>query len=218
MNNFGQQSNDARYGAILAGGQEQSRLAGLDQQRGAFENAAQAQGFGQSMSRADFGNDARQQQFLNQQSQRGNYMNEQYAARDQPINEIAALLGTGQVSNPNFASSPQAGVANTDYAGMVGQNYNQQLAAWQSKMQNNPMNGIMGGLFGMGQAALMPSDRRLKTDVTFLGWLRDLPIYAYRYIWGGPMHVGVMAQDMLHLRPAAVVPMGDFLAVDYGRL
>jgi hypothetical protein len=48
--------------------------------------------------------------------------------------------------------------------------------------------------------------------------LRDLPIYAYEYVWGGPRRIGVMAQDMLTIRPAAVVPMGDYLAVDYGAL
>lgn len=237
LQNYGRNVNDARLGAILGAGEEQTRLAGLDQARAQFQNSAQQQAYSQLLGRAAFGNEARQQMFgnrmastgfnnqqaqqafSNQQALRSNYLNERYAARNQPINEIAALLGGGQVQNPNFVNTASPGVANTDYAGMVGQNYNQQLAAWQQRQQNNPMNGILGGLFGLGSSAIMASDRRLKTDVSFLGWLRDLPIYAYRYVWGGPMRVGVMAQDMLELRPAAVVRRPDgFLAVDYGRL
>lgn len=237
LRNYDKGVNDARLGAILGAGEEQTRLAGLDQARAQFQNSAQQQAYSQLLGRAQFGNEARQQMFgnrmassgfnnqqaqqafSNQQALRSSYLNERYAARNQPINEIAALLGGGQVQNPNFVNTASPGVANTDYAGMVGQNYNQQLAAWQQRQQNNPLNGILGGLFGLGSSAIMASDRRLKTDVSFLGWLRDLPIYAYRYVWGGPMRVGVMAQDMLELRPAAVVRRPDgFLAVDYGRL
>jgi hypothetical protein len=76
----------------------------------------------------------------------------------------------------------------------------------------------MGGLFGLGRDAILYSDRRLKRNVTFLGMLRDLPIYAYEYVWGGPRRIGVMAQDMLTIRPEAVLTVGGFLAVDYGKL
>ena len=231
MRNVGTRENDARLGAILGAGEEQSRLAGLDRDRASFENAAQTQRFGQNLQRTAFGNDARQnafnnrmaatgynnqlrqQQFGNDQSLRNNYLNEQYAARNQPINEIAALLGTGQVQNPNFVNTGGNNIANVDYAGLVNQNYNQRLAQWQQGQST------LGSILGTGASAMMMmSDRRLKTDVSFLGMLRDLPIYAYRYIWGGPVHVGVMAQDMLTLRPDAVLPVGGWLAVDYGRL
>lgn len=50
------QANDARYQAVLAGGQEQSRLAGLDLAAGNFANAAQNQGFGQNLTNATLQN------------------------------------------------------------------------------------------------------------------------------------------------------------------
>lgn len=169
----GQNVNDARLGAILGAGEEQSRLTGLEAARAQFQNAAQQQQYGQNLGNATFTNSARQQGFqndlarlgFNNQVRQQNYGNsrqarndwlqEQYAARNQPINEIGALLGTGQVQMPNFnvAGGPQ--VPTTDYGGMVGQNYNNQLQAWQARMAQNPMNGIMGGLFGLGQAGIM---------------------------------------------------------------
>jgi len=53
--------NDARLGAIAAGGQEQSRLVAMDRDRAAFENAAQGQDFQQQLARGQFGNSAQQQ-------------------------------------------------------------------------------------------------------------------------------------------------------------
>ncbi|WP_068305923.1 hypothetical protein [Pararhodobacter sp. CCB-MM2] len=58
MGRLDEQSNDARMQVVLAGGQEQSRLAGLDAQRAAFENSAQQQQFGQNATRTQFANDA----------------------------------------------------------------------------------------------------------------------------------------------------------------
>ncbi len=46
------QANDARYGAVLAGGQEHSRLVGLEHQRASFQNAAQQQAFAQQHAQA----------------------------------------------------------------------------------------------------------------------------------------------------------------------
>lgn len=54
---------DARYQAVLAGGQEQSRLAGLDLQAGQFANQAQQQGFGQNAANAALQNNVNQTLF-----------------------------------------------------------------------------------------------------------------------------------------------------------
>jgi len=64
------------------------------------------------------------------------------------------------------------------------------------------------------------SDRRLKQDVKQVGALPNgLPLYSFRYNWGGPTFVGVMAQDVLAVMPDAVVagPEG-FYRVDYEML
>jgi hypothetical protein len=238
MNLLGQNENDASMQAILAGGQEQSRLTGLEAGRAAFQNQAQAQQFGQNATRSQFSNDAKQQMFQNNATRLGfnntaaqqgyqnrvgarkDYLSEQYASRNQPINEIGALLGTGQVQNPMAFAGQQPQIPTVDYAGLVNANYGQKMQNWQTKQQNNPMNGIMGGLFGLGSAGIMASDERLKENIEPVGAeLEGNPVYEYSYN-GDPdtRHVGVMAQDVLKTRPDAVVPMGKYLGVNYRKL
>lgn len=64
------------------------------------------------------------------------------------------------------------------------------------------------------------SDRRLKTDIYAVGHSPSgLPIYQFRYVWGGPTYVGVMAQDLLETRPEAIlVTESGYLMVDYDRI
>ena len=50
------------------------------------------------------------------------------------------------------------------------------------------------------------SCRRFKQHVKRVGKLPNgLPLYSFRYKWGGPTFVGVMAQDVLRVMPDAVV-------------
>ena len=78
---------------------------------------------------------------------RGQAFSEAMATRNQPINEITALLAGSQVSNPAQMSGamPQAGVAGVDYTGLVNQKYQADMANYQNKM---------GGLFGLASAGI----------------------------------------------------------------
>jgi hypothetical protein len=63
------------------------------------------------------------------------------------------------------------------------------------------------------------SDVRLKTDVTRIGTSPSgLPIYSFRYLWSDRHFEGTMAQDLLTLKPEAVIhaPFGALL-VDYAQ-
>ncbi|MGO7170372.1 tail fiber domain-containing protein [Rhizobium leguminosarum] len=64
------------------------------------------------------------------------------------------------------------------------------------------------------------SDRRLKIDIRRLGTSAEgIPVYAFRYIWGGPLFVGTMAQDLLAIRPEAVIETASgYYMVDYDKL
>jgi hypothetical protein len=73
---------------------------------------------------------------------------------------------------------------------------------------------------GLGAASMFFSDERLKTDIVKLGegW-GGLGIYAYRYLWSPIRYVGVMAQEVLKVKPEAVaVHPSGFLMVNYGAL
>ncbi len=211
--------------------------------RGGFANQAQSQRFGQDMQRAQFGNAALQQQhqnavqrtsgnnqiadqqfrsqqaMMNAQNQaRANALNERYRLRNQPINEISALLSGSQVSNPQFVNTPQTQLANTDFAGIQANYDNNRMRAWQTQVQaqqaaQQRRSGLWGGILGATGliGASMPwkswlSDRRAKTDIKKVGKSSDgLNIYAYRYKGGGgPMQLGMMAQEVEKKKPRAV--------------
>lgn len=162
-----------------------------------------SEAFDQQM--AQFGqtkNDAYNQLALNGRSQA---FQEALTERNQPINEISALMSGSQVSMPNssFVSTPQTGVAGTDYMGMVNNNYNSQV---------NASNAKMGGLFGLLSAPFqlgnMKSDRRAKRDIRQIGTLRNgLPWYEFRYLEDPeslPVRQGVMSDDVRNVMPEAV--------------
>lgn len=147
---------------------------------------------------------------------RGQAVQEAMAERNQPINEITALMSGSQVSMPQFVGTNPATVANVDRAGLEMSAYNARLANWQQQMANKQ--SLMGGLFGLGSAAIM-SDVRLKTDIRRVGQTdAGLPVYTYRYRGRPEMHMGVMAQEAEALFPQAVHEVGGFKAVDYAEV
>jgi hypothetical protein len=86
-------------------------------------------------------------------SGRGQANQEMLTERNQPINEITALMSGGQVSQPNFGNTPQSQVAGTDLAGLTMDAYRYgPLAQYQAEQQNR--GAMMSGLFGLGGAAL----------------------------------------------------------------
>ncbi len=127
--------------------------------------------------------------------------------RNQPINEILALMGGGQVEQPNFVNTPGSQVSPPDLQGAVNQQYQQKLASYQSGMS---------GLFGLGSAligAIPFSDRRLKYDIAPVGKL-DNGMTVYLYTIDGVRQIGVMADEC---RPEAIVidPATGYKRVNY---
>src|SRR3990167_5881290 len=130
--------NDARTQAILAGGQEQSRLFGLEQAQGQFANTAQGQQFGQNLAGGQFANQALNNmwgqnlgagQFANQaQGQKfGQNAAQMQAANAAQAQQYGQLLSNMQATNQ--AQSQQFGqnlagteLANQAAAQQTGQN------------------------------------------------------------------------------------------------
>jgi hypothetical protein len=90
-------------------------------------------------------NDAYNQLYLNGNQQA---FNQALTERNQPLNEITALMSGSQVSNPSYASTPQTSVGGVDYTGLVNNNYNAANQQYQTQLQQN--NAALGGLFGLG--------------------------------------------------------------------
>jgi hypothetical protein len=83
---------------------------------------------------------------------RGQAIQEALLQRNQPINEITALMSGGQVSMPQFQNTPQTQVANTDFGQMSYNSAN--LMNDRYKQDVSQKNAMMSGLFGLGSAAL----------------------------------------------------------------
>ncbi|WP_028747983.1 tail fiber domain-containing protein [Rhizobium mesoamericanum] len=144
--------------------------------------------------------------------------------RNQPINEISALMSGSQINQPNYVNTPSTQLPTVDQAGLINDNYNQKLGIYNQQVANQ--NAAMGGLFGLGSSLLggwamggFKSDRRLKTDISTVGKLDNgLPVYAFRYKEGGPMQIGLMSDDVREIHPEAVFEHPDgFDRVDYGQ-
>jgi len=72
--------------------------------------------------------------------------------RNQPLNEITALLSGSQVSQPSFVNAPTPGIAPTDVIGANQQALNQQNVGFNAQQQGYM--GMMNGLFGLGKTVL----------------------------------------------------------------
>ncbi len=223
MNQNAQASNDARMQAILAGGQEQSRLAGLSRDQATFGNNANQQMWNNQFQATQGNNGLAGQQFADQQTmfnaqnaQRNQWLQEQYQQRNQPINEISALLSGAQVTGPNFVNSANSQIATTDVAGIINQDYQNRLGAWQQ--QQAQTGGILGGLFGLGGKLIGLSDVRTKENIRRVGALDNgLLVYAYNYKGDSMTHIGLIAQEVEQVNPDAVSRIGDVRIVDYGK-
>lgn len=213
---------------------------------GGFTNASQGQQFSQDLARADFGNASKAAQlqsdlsgasFANaaeaqrfneassdaalQNAARERWIQEQSFLRNQPINELSALLGfSNGVQMPNFSAMPTTGIAPTDVIGANQLAYKQQADQYAADLANQ--SSFMGGMFdlagGIGSALIM-SDRRMKNVVLKLPeTLKGIALYLYRYIGGDDLYIGVMAQDVERVMPDAVVTIKGIKHVDYGRI
>ena len=67
-----------------------------------------------------------------------------------------------------------------------------------------------------GSGIFTISDRRMKENVRQIGHAKNvLPIYEYSYLGEERSRVGLMAQDVEKIAPAAVIDLGKYKAVNY---
>lgn len=187
---FNKGVNDQRIAALLAG------------------DAQQQNEFNRGLASSQFSNQARQQAI-----QEADYF------QNQPLNMLNALRSGGQVNLPQFGNvSGGAGIAPAPVYQAAGDQYAAAMQNYQQRVAQQ--SGLMSGIAGLGGAAIMSSDRRLKKNIKYLATRLDgLRIYLYHYIWGGSQQLGVMADEVAIHRPDALGPViNGFATVDYGVL
>lgn len=226
---------DLRDRAVVAGGQEQSRLFadalqarqqgfGERTTQGNFQNQAAQQNFSNELSRGAFQNDAQQQEFMqrlanaqlgNQQRDAG--INEQVTNQQQTLQGLDFLYGGSGAQVPQALTPGSSGqVAPADIQGAIQADYGNRYGVYQQQAQ-----AAQQQQQALATAALLAfSDRRLKTEVQKEGELPSgLNIYSYRYKGDPKLSVGVMADEAKSLYPDAVVKHGSgYDMVDYGKV
>jgi hypothetical protein len=239
----GRKENDALMGATLAGSQEQSRLEGLaladrnamfseGSANANLANSAQSQAYSQGLAGAQFQNQSQAQNFSQNASQdatinallgrnatfdnqsRQQQIQEQAYLRQLPLNEINALRTGNQTAAPSFSNYYTSGATAAPImdAAMAQGSAN----SAQNAQNSSSTNAALASAASIA-AMMMFSDRRLKKNLRRLG---RHPVGVDRYSWdwaddSGSSH-GVIAQELLEIRPDAVVSGADgWLRVRY---
>lgn len=174
MQDFGQERNDAYNNLALTG---RAQAANEIAREGQFDLSRRQQGVaealaarGQQMSdrgqalnelMAGWGTgmDARQQmvnELLGQygvtSADRTEAMNRLMTERNQPLNEIGALLSGSQVQQPIFAAPNIGAIPTTDTGGIINQDYANRYNNYTNQM--GLYGDLMGGLFSLGAARI----------------------------------------------------------------
>jgi hypothetical protein len=120
----------------------------------------------------------------------------------------------------SLTGTPTTSFQPSNYQGAVTAADQQAMETYKAQQQADAamMSGIAGLAGKVGSAAIMASDCRLKTDIALVGRLFDgTPVYRFRYKAGGPVQIGVMAQDIEGRAPEAVVEIHGVKFVDYAK-
>ncbi len=219
--NFGQaQSATAMQNAASAGNFAQA------QQAAGMQNQAGSNNFNQALMAQQAGNQSQQQLYnqMLQSAQFGNTAQQQSLAqqlqlRNQPLNEITGLMSGSQIQMPQFQGYNGSNIAPAPvFAGAQAQG---NAAMDQYGIQSANANAFNSGLFGLagaGAGAIGRSDIRLKSNIVRVGD-HPLGVGIYEYDIEGRRELGVMAQEVFHVKPDAVhVDTDGYLMVDYAAL
>lgn len=213
------QANQQNQAAAQFSNQAEQTNYGNRQQNAALQNQVAQQQFTQGLANANLTNQARQQA-----------IQEQAYMRQLPLNELNSLRTGAQVQNPQFQPFQGVGVGQTPvFQGAQAQGQaNQNLYNAQQGASNSFNGGLMSAAgtvagatasqWGPALAGMFAaSDRRLKSNIVRLG-THPLGIGWYEYDIFGQRVQGVMAQELIHVKPSAVGRLGPWLTVDYGAL
>lgn len=157
--------------------------------------------------------DARFQAVLHGGAEQAHQAGLKLAERNQPINEVSALMSGGQVTVPQFSAPYQQGIEPAPVADSVWNAYNAEANSAAS--MNAGLFGLAAAPFGMFSI----SDRRMKENVVPVGRTpKGLPLYQYNLKGSDVQEVGVMADEAELVFPDAVREFNGVKMVDYSRI
>jgi hypothetical protein len=156
-------------------------------------------------------------------------------ASGRPASNITMFAGgAGNASNSAFQNTGSAIGFGNSGAALQNQMYSSQasiygqqmntyadLAKAQAQADAQSSAGMGQGLGAVvGAAAMFMSDPRLKKNIRRIGTHPSgVGVYEYEYVWGGNLQVGVMADEVEQVIPAAVITRKDgFKMVNYAML
>ena len=209
---FQQNMSQADFASQAAQG-----MFGASMQNAGLQNQSAQQAYQQALQSGQFQNQTAQQALAQAQALQQNPINMLNAVRTGQQMQVAQMPQVG-VSSPAGLNQ----VAGPDLLGAAtatGQ-YNQNATNAANAASSNMWGSLIGAGGALGGAAIMKSDRRLKKNIVKLGIHKTLGIglYAWDYLWG-EKGCGVMAQELEHVMPEAVITMPDgFKAVNYSML
>lgn len=218
----GDQARQAIFDSILQGGNAAQQEQGMQLNNANLWNTARSTDAGLLKDQTNFNNASTQQDIQNAfsnanltNSSRQQGLNEAAQLRQMPLNELLAMLNGTQVNSPQF--QPVAG-ANIQPAPLFSAAQAQGNAAQQQyQNQMGAYNNTLSGLGSLGSAALMFSDRRLKSDVVKVGKTPG-GFNLYEYTIFGRRERGVMADEVALVKPDAVVDESGVDMVDYSKV
>jgi hypothetical protein len=197
-------------------------LAGLDRSaisKGKLFSGGNAQdiiNYAEGLASTSYGDEfSRRYNLANLQNQNFQQTLNQYnTGYTNKLNTINAQFG----QNFNLAQLGQnASTAAANAAVGTGSNL---LQSWQTQGQDEATAGATGmsAIADMGAFAILKSDRRLKSNITRIG-THPLGIGIYEYDIFNRHEIGVMAQEVLQVKPEAVILDSDgYYMVNYAQL
>lgn len=99
--------------------------------------------------------------------------------------------------------------------------YGSQVSTQSQPGNTNNAMGALGSLAMLAGPFMFGgfSDERVKTDIHRVGTTDEgLPVYTFRYKTGGPVQMGVMAQDVEKVKPEAVAEFNGVKMVNYSMI
>ena len=127
------------------------------------------------------------------------------------LGQGTALLGNVGSSANTVTSAYNSGINSRNNFGNSYINQSTQLG-----VQNmNSMGDLIGAGASIASAAIMASDRELKENIKKVGYEKGFNIYEFNYKGDKQKYKGVLAQEVIKVKPEAIVHTDNAILVDY---